>query len=180
MKTFFVGCIGLIIGLVAGAGLVIFATSTAFKPTSTIAPLVASTRPDVSIAVSAPYAAVQIQQTLRQSGIAKNATVTFAAPNLIRVATTVDVNVLGIPLSLNATVAMSVSVQRGRIVMATDSVDAGGLNLSPSLINSTVEPVRVQAEDEINRVVQRALQGSNLRVSNLRVAADALTVELSQ
>ncbi len=179
MRTLFVGCLGLIIGLIAGVGLVIFATSTAFAPTPTITPPVAPARPEVSITVSAAFAASQVQQALRQGGIAKNAAITFAAPNVIRLVTTVEVNVLGLPLSVNANVGMRVTVQRGRIVLTTDSVDAGGLTLSPSLINSTVEPVRAQAEDEINRIAQRALQGSNLRVANIRIAADALTIELS-
>lgn len=179
MKTLSVGCLGLIIGLIAGAGLVLFATSNAFKPSPTVAPPADSARSEISINVSAAYAAAQVQRALRASGIAKNAAVTFAAPNLIRVATTVEVNALGIPLSVNANVAMSVAVQRGRIALTVESVDAAGFTLSPSVISSTVEPVRAQAEDEINRVVARALQGSTLHVANIRIAPDAVTVELS-
>lgn len=178
MKSLSVGCLGLLIGLIVGAGFVVFATSTVFKPTPTSTPPVTSARPEISITVTAPFVAAQLQQALRQGGIARNASVTFAAPDLIRVATTVDVNVLGATLAVNANAAMRVSVQKGRIVLTTDSVDAAGFILAPSFVSSTVEPVRVQAEDEINRIVQRALQGTNLRVSNIRIATDALTIEL--
>jgi hypothetical protein len=180
MKTFFVGCLGLIIGMIAGAGLILFATTAAFKPTptATVAAPLAPAHPEVSITVNAAFAASQMQHVVRQSGVAPSAAVTFAAPNLIRMATNVEVNVLGVPLSIDVTVAMRVTVQKGRIVLTTDSVDAGGLTLPPS-VASSIEPLRVQAEDEINRIVQRALQGTNLRVSSIRIAADALTIELT-
>lgn len=179
MKTLAVGCLGLVVGLIAGAGLILFMTSAAPKPTPTVAAPITSGHPEVSITVSAAFAASQIQQAVRQSGIAKTAAVSFAAPNLIRIATNVEVSVLSVPLSIDVTVAMRVMVQKGRIVFTTDSVDAGGLTLPPSVTSSTIEPVRVQAEDEINRIVQRALQGTNLHVSNIRIAADVLTVELT-
>jgi len=180
MKTISVGCLGLVIGLIVGAALVYLALYPAPKPTPSAAVPIASTRPELAINVNASYAASQIQQVIRQGGLAKNATTTFGPPNLIRVATTVDVSVLGVPLSVNATIAMRVTVQKARIVLTTDSVDAGGFAISPSLVNSTVEPGRVQAEEEINRVVQRALQGYNLRISNIRMTAEDLNIELSQ
>ncbi len=179
MRTLFIGCLGLIIGMILGAGLVIFMSSTASKPATTIVPTAATAHPDVSISVSAAFASSQIQQVLRQSGTAKNSTVTFAAPNLIRVATSIDVNALGLSLTVDTNVAMRVAVQNRRIVLITDGVDVGGLTLSPSIINSTIEPLRTQAEGEINRVVQNALLGTNLRVSNIDITTDSITIELT-
>ncbi len=180
MKTLAVGFLGLFIGLIAGLSLFFIGISTTPKqPNPPVTSPAAAARPELSVIVSAPFAAAQIQQVIRTSGIAKNATVTFAPPNLIRVATNVEVNVLGLPLSINATVSMRLTVQKGLVVLTTDSVDAGGFSMPSSVIDSTVEPVRAQAEEQINRLVQRQLQGTNLHLSNIRITADALTVELS-
>jgi hypothetical protein len=179
MKNLAVGCLSLIIGLVAGAGFVFFLTSNAPKPTASIAAPAATGRPEVSVNVSAAYASSQIQQALRATGVAKNSTVTFAPPNLIHLATTIDVNALGLTLAVDANVTQSVAVQNGRVALTTNSVEVGGLTLSPSVVNSTIEPVRAQSESEINRIIQRALSGTGLRLSNIAMTTDSVTIELT-
>ena len=98
----------------------------------------------------------------------------------MRIAAAQDVSVLGFSISLNAIVTMRVSVQNGRIILKTESVDTGGLPLPQSTVDATVERVRAQAEEEMNRAVQNALRGTNLRVTNIRLSESDVTVELSR
>ncbi len=177
MKQFGIGCLGVVIGLVAGLALAFAAaqqmpgntSSTTTPPTSTA---------DVTITANAAFINSQLQQAVRQSGLAKQATVAFVAPNLIQVSAKADVSALGFPIVVDATVAMRVSVQRGRIVLAVDHIDAGGVPIPASAIGSTVEKMRALSEDQINRLVQRALQGSGLSVSDVQLTPDAMTVDL--
>lgn len=148
------------------------------RPAATVSASSSSARPDLSITASASLVSTQLHQVLRSNEIAKNATVTFAAPNLARVAATTDVSILGFSLTLNANVTFSVSAQNGRIVIKTESVDVAGLSLGQGAFDSTVERTRAETEDQLNRVVQNALRGTNLRISNIRMSESDVTVEL--
>jgi len=179
MKSISIGCLGAILGLIAGITIATLGSGIFSKPLTTSAPQ-SSARPDLSITASTPFVASQLQQTLRQNNLAKNATVTFAAPNLARITATQDVSVLGFSISLNATATMRVLVQNGRVVLKTESVDTGGIPIPQSTLDATVERLRAQAEDQMNRVIQSGLRGTNLRVSNIRMSESEVTVELSQ
>lgn len=179
MKSLAIAILFSILGLLAGIAFMTFGTSIFSKPPA-IPTSQSSARPDLSITASAPFIASQLQQTLRQNNLAKNATVTFVAPNLARIAATQDVSVLGFSIALNATATMRVSVQNGRILLKTESVDTGGLPIPQPTLDATVERLRAQAEEQMNRVVQSGLRGTGLRVSNIRITESDVTVELSQ
>jgi hypothetical protein len=179
MKGVAFGCFSALLGLIVGAVLTFgFFQFMATGPQPTAVPELPASQSDVSITASSTFINAQIQQAFRQSGFGKQATVTLASPNLIQVSAVVDASALGLPLTVNATVSMRVSVQRGRIMLTIDKVDAGGIALSQSAIGPTVEKMRAAAENQINQLVQRALQGSGLRVSNVRVTQNDLTVNL--
>lgn len=179
MKGLGVGCIGAVLGLVVGA-ILVFALqilgSSAAPPV--IVPTPSASQSDVTITVGAAFINSQLQQAVRQSGFGKQASMTLASPNLFRVAMVVDASTFGVPITVNAAVSMHVLVQGGRIVLTVDKVDAGGVAVPQMVIGPEIEKMRAQAEDEINRLVQRALQGSNLRVSSVRVTPNDLTVDL--
>lgn len=180
MKSLTIGCIGAILGLLAGVALMTFGSGLFSKPPAPPAAPITSTPPDLAITASAPFIATQLQQTLRQNNLAKNATATFAAPNLVRIGATQDISVLGFSMAVNATVTMRVTVQSGRIVLKTESVNTGSLPIPQSTLDATIEPMRLQAEEQMNRAAQSALRGTSLRVTNIRMTETDVTVELSQ
>jgi uncharacterized protein YpmS len=182
MKSFGAGCIGIILGLVVGIVLTFGAFqlmgSSSEQPAS--APTSLAGIPDVSVTASLPFINSQLQQAVNQSGLGKQATVTLASPDVIQVAADVDASALiGIPVTVNATMSMHVSVQNGRILLTVDKVDAGGVDVPQSLMGSTVEQMRALAENQINRMVQRALEGTTLRVVDVRVTPNAMTIDLA-
>ena len=182
MKSFGAGCIGIILGLVVGIvltfGVVQLMGSSTEQPTTPLT--VATGAPDVSVTASLPFINSQLQQAVSQSGLGKQATVTLASPNGIQVAANVDASALiGIPVTVNATMSMHVSVQNGRILLTVDKVDAGGVGVPQSLLGSTVEQMRALAENQINRMVQRALEGTTLHVVDVRVTPHAMTIDLA-
>ncbi|MBI4789641.1 MAG: hypothetical protein HY782_21640 [Chloroflexi bacterium] len=142
-------------------------------------PVIITDRPDLSISASAAYVNTQIQPAIRSSGIAKQATITLAAPNYVIIAAPVSIKVLGQSLQLNATTTMGLKVQNGRALLTIEKVDANGMSVPAELLVSYLEPLRAQGEDQLNRLVQRSLQGTGLRLANLRVAPEAITIDLS-
>ena len=182
MKNLEVGCLGIILGLVAGIILTIGAVqlmaSGASEPAA--APTLSANASDVSVTASLPFINSQLQQAVKQSGLGKQAAVTLVAPNVIRVAAVVDASAfVGIPVTVNATISMHTSVQGGRIVLTIDQVDAGGVGVPQSLMGSTIEQMRALAENQVNRMVQRALEGTTLRIVNVRVTPNAMTIDLA-
>lgn len=179
MKQFGIGCLVAVVGVVVGAlvtfGLLQLMASSYVPPP---APILPSAQSDVSITASAAFINAQLQQAVKQSGLAKQATITLASPNVIQVVAPVDASAFGFPITVNATVSLRVLVQRGRVVLAIEKVDAGGVALAQSMLGPAVEKMRASAEDQLNRLVQRALQGSGLSISNVRVTPVDLTVDL--
>jgi hypothetical protein len=180
MSRGLLGCIGAVLGVVIGAvvafGIVQFVASSNAEPT--LVPVFPAGQSDVSITASAAYINSEFQQSIKQSGLAKQATITLISPNVIQVAAPVDASVFGFPISVNATVTLRVLVQRGRVVLAIEKLDAGGIAVAPSALGTDVEKMRASAEDQINRLAQRALQGSNLHVTNVRITSEGLTIDL--
>ncbi len=180
MKSVTFGCLGAILGLVAG---VILAFAAGQLMGSSAQPIDRPTSPPasqsaVSITASAAFLNSQLQQAARTSGLGRQASITLASPNLVQVAGTVDVSVLGVPLTVGATISMRVIAQRGRILLTVDRIDAGGITVPQSTIGPEVEKMRAAVENEINVLVQRALQGTSLRVSNIRVTPSDMSVDL--
>jgi hypothetical protein len=177
MKSFGVGCIGVVLGLFGGSLLAL----GAFQLQAGGSPLYAApsnAQADVSITVSVEYINSQLQPAVQQSGLAQKMILSFAAPNILQVATTIDTNVFGFPVSVDVTVPIRVTVQAGRIVLTVDRVDAGGVPIPQALLGSEVERMRALAEDQFNREAQRALQGTGLQIVNVRMTSDTLTIDL--
>jgi len=179
MKNLAVGCLGAVLGLIVGLALAFAGAQFLQSSNSTDVPMPVPPQADVTITTSAAFINSQMQPAVKQSGLAKQATITLASPNLIQVAATVDANVLGLPLTVNATASMRVSVQRGRILLTVDKVDSGGVTVPQSIIGPTVEKMRAAAESQINQLVQRALQGTTLRVTNIHITPDEMIVDLT-
>ncbi len=182
MKNLVLGCIGVIMGVVLGAIIMLVVLSFAninplARPPAAEA-LLLTNRPDVTITASNTFLSPQLERAVVKSGLVKQASINLVAPNLIQVRSPVDVSLLGLPMTVDATVQMAVTVQRGRIILTTQSVEAGGFDVPPSTLGQDYERLRALAEDEINRDVQRSLQGTRLTVSNIRVAPDGMSVDL--
>ncbi len=177
MKQFAIGCAGMILGLIVGVILVLSATAFLNLGASSMAiPTPDPRLPDVTVNVTAAFVNTQLQQAVRQSNLARQANVSLAAPNIVRVALTTDVTVAGKALSVDATVTMRVAAQNGRIVLTIEKIDAGGMTLPVTFATQTVERLRAQMEDQLNRLVTRALQGLTLKLINLSVAPDGVTL----
>ncbi len=182
MKSFGAGCLGIVLGLIAGIvltfGAVQLMGSGSDQPAAK--PTLSAGTYDVSVTASLPFINSQLRQAVEQSGLGKQATVTLVSPNVIRVAASVDASALiGIPVTVNATMSMHASVRNGRILLTVDQVNAGGVGVPQSLMDSTVEQMRALAENQINRMVQHALEGTTLRVVNVRVTPNAMTIDLA-
>ncbi len=179
MKGLGFGCLGAVIGLVVGIILAVAAAelmgSGSAQPAAVPPP---ASQSAVSITASAAFMNSQLQQAVRTSGLGNQPSITLASPNLVQVSGNVAVSILGIPLTADATVSMRVTVQRGRILLTVDRIDAGGIMVPQSAIGPEVEKTRAAVEDEINALVQRALQGTSLRVSNIRVTPNDMSIDL--
>lgn len=179
MRQAAIGCLGILIGLIVGIVLMVgFFNLGANSNVETPLPAPNASRVDVSITASAAFLNAQLSQTIKQSGFAKQATVSLGAPNVVQVAAVIETTVLGQRVSLNTTTRMRVSVQAGRIVLTVDKVDTGNLPIPQAFLASMIENVRAQAENQINALAQRSLQGTNLRVTNVRITPNDVTVDL--
>jgi hypothetical protein len=180
LKDLAIGCVsamlGLLVGvlLMSGANLLLPSNSA---PT-VVPPPVIPGQPDVSVTLSAAFVNSQVQQAVRQGGLARQATISLSAPNIVTAALVVDARVAGQTLALNATVTMRVSVRQGRIVLTVDKVDVGGVSAAQALVTQNIERIRAQAEDQINRLVAVSLQGTTFRVINVLVTPSDLTLQL--
>jgi hypothetical protein len=179
MKSLGIGCLGALLGLVlavplaVGAGLVV-------SPRGTNHPALQSSesgQPDIAVVASAAFLNTQFQGVLKQSKLANQGTLTFAAPNSARIAMPVNVNLLGQSLTVDATVSLHAVAQNGRIVVVVDAVDVAGLNFAGSLVQQPVEQARAVLEDEINRLMQQTLRGTGLVLVNLTAAPDNVTLQ---
>ena len=142
-------------------------------------PLSLTARPDISVFADANYVRPQLESAIRQTGIVKQAQVELAAPNLVLVTTPVAITLLGQPLQVDATTTMSVGVQNGRAVVSVEKIDASGVEVPRDFYLPVVEKLRVQGEDQLNRLVQSGLKGTGLRLANIRMAADGVTIDFS-
>ncbi len=181
MRSFGFGCIGTALGLILGAMLAFgsLQVTGATQAQSTVTPTPVVSQPDVTVTVSAAFLNSQLRQAARQIGMPQPTSLTLASPNLMQVTTSVDVSILGIPATVDANVSTRVSVQRGRIVLTVDKVSSGGIDIPQSLLGADVEKMRATAENQVNRLVQVALQGTGLHVTNVRMTPDAMSIDLS-
>lgn len=177
MKAFTLGCLGLISGLVVGVALTVGFFAIGNRAAAQM-PTPIPNASAVSVTASATYLNSVVQQAARQSGMLRNAAVALESPNIVKVAATVDVTVLGQRVNVNATATMRIAVKNNRITLAIEKIDAGTLPVPQSLVNSNLESLRAQAENQINTLVQRSLQGTNLRLSNIHVTPAELIVDL--
>jgi hypothetical protein len=148
------------------------------NPRAANTPVPGASRSDVTVTVGASYLNAQMQQIVKQTGLAKQATLTLVAPNLAQINATIETKILGQTISGNATARMRVLVQNGRVLLAVEKIDVSGIGVSQSLVAPVVEQFRAQAEDQINRALQRELQGTGLRLSNIRIASNEIAVDL--
>lgn len=182
MKNSVLGCCGIILGIILGAIVMVFALPFVNLNVLAREPVTQEqllpNRADVTITASNTFITPQLEQAIVKSGLAKQAHASLIAPNIIRVESPVSVSFLGQPMTVDATVQMAVGVQRGRITLTTDKVEASGIGVPPSVLGQDFERQRAAAEDEINREVQQTLEGTRLVVSDVRIAPEGLSVDL--
>ena len=179
MKSLGIGCLGALIGLLLAVPLAVGAELFA-SPRGTSNPVIPSaqaSQPDITVVASAAFVNTHFQAALKQSKLANQGTIAFAAPNSARIAMPVDVNLLGQSLTVDATVSLHALAQNGRIVVIVDSVDVAGFGFAGSLVKQPVEQARVLLEDEINRLMQQTLKGTGLVLVNVAAAPDNVTLE---
>jgi hypothetical protein len=181
VKDIAIGCASAILGLVVGVVLTFGVMSLVPKPDSAekAAAIGGSSRSDVVVTVTASYLNAQLQQVIKQTGLVKQATLTLVAPNIVQVAVVVDTKILGQTISGNATARMRVAVQNARILLTVEKLDLSGIGISQSLVSPIIEQLRAQVEDQINKMIQRELQGTGLRLSNVRVTPSEIAVDLA-
>lgn len=179
MRQVAIGCAGAIVSLIIGVALTVGFFSIDSRSTiETPMPVPSGLSKDVSISASAAFLNAQIQQAVRQTNLLKQATVTLNAPNIVQVVAVVDVTILGQRINTNVTVTMRVTVRNNRIALTVEKVDTGSVPVPQSMINSNIESLRAQAENQINAVAQRALNGTGLRLSNVRITPSEMIVDL--
>lgn len=183
MRDLLLGCVSVIIGMFLGALLTVAAvmllTGNRGSAGAITDPLLLPSRADIEISASAKYVTTQLQQMVRQGGLASQATVALVSPNQMRITAPVTIPLFGQPIQVNATVTMSLAVRNGRVALTVDNVDANGTSVPRSIWPPFVEAARAQAEDQLNRIVQQTLQGTGLRLTGIRITPDALTLDLS-
>jgi hypothetical protein len=181
MKSLLIGCTSALVGLVIGIGLAFVAWTLLARAESSAptTPVVGTARGDVTISVSAKYLNTQLQQLVKQTGLAQQATLTLVAPNIAQISATIETRILGQAISGSAVARVRVTVQNSRVVLTVEKVDVSGVGISQSFITPIVEQARVQIEDQINKMIQRELQGTGLRLSNIRIAPNEIAIDLT-
>ena len=178
MKQLATGCVSLVLGLIIGMVLMFAAMTFMTRQVAAIAtPTPMATRSDVSITANATFINSQIQQTLRQSGLLKQATVALDSPNIIQINAVVETTILGQRISARPTATMRVAVKNNRVTLSVEKIDTGNAAVPSSIMSGTAETLRAQAEDLINRQVQRALQGTNMKVVDVRMTPSEMTLD---
>ncbi len=180
MKQIAIGCVSLALGLIVGIILTFAAMTlmTRQNVSAVTAPTPLATRSDVSITANATFINSQIQQTVRQSGLLKQASVTLDSPNIIKINAAVDTTILGQRITANPTAIMRVTVKSNRIVLNVEKIDTGNAAVPASVMSGTTETLRAQAEDVINRQITRALQGTSMKLVNVRMTPNEMTMDL--
>ncbi len=180
MKTLTLGCVGAMAGLVLGILLTLGASSL-WTPThvAQAMPIANVTRGDVTITISAKYLDAQLQHIVKQTNLAKQATVTLVAPDRARVQATLDTNILGRTLSANTTIEVRLAVHNGRVALSVERIDVSGVGVARVLVTPLVNQWRAQAENHINTALQRELQRTGLRLTGLRITPSELVIELT-
>lgn len=180
MKTVVPGCVGILAGLIVGIILGVGALSPLMRTDPFAAEMQAplQSRGNVSVIVNAAFINSQVQQAARQTGLLKQATVTLEAPNVVQVVSVVDVTVLGQRISGNVLARMRATVNNGRIVLSVERVDGGSFPFGQTFVASSIESARAEAENQINLLVQRSLQGTGLRVSGIRMTSNEMALDL--
>jgi hypothetical protein len=180
MKNWTIGCFavlgGFFIGVLLTLGFWGFSNRVVNATPDPGLPLAPS---DVTITASTAFLNAQFQQAARQSNILKQSSITLQAPNIIKTMTVVDVTLLGQRITANATITMRVTVRNNRILLAVEKIETGNLPVPQSSANTAIENLRAQAENQINALVQRGLQGTGLRVQNVRMNANEMIVDLT-
>ncbi len=177
LKAFTVGCLGVVLGVLIGAASVVGVLLAVSPNVAQDIPILTSSQPDISVTVNSNVINSQTQPLIRQTGLLNQAAVILAAPNVIQVNGVTNLMILQQPVAINTTTTMRVSVRNGRVVLTVDKVDAGGIDLPASLYAQVVERNRAQIEDQLNRMMQRALQGLALHLSNIAVTPDGITLQ---
>ena len=177
-RNVLIGCFGMILGLCVGAGLTFGYFSIGTRQVIET-PIPVPSDKVVTITTSAAYINTQVQQVAKQTNMLKQTTATLDVPNLIKVATVVDVTILGQRINTNATVMMRVAVKSNKVALSIDKIETGNVLVPQSLLNSTVENIRAQAETQINALVQRGLQGTGLKLVNIRMTPGEMNIDLS-
>lgn len=180
MKNVIIGLAGALLGLCLGIILAIgFFSVGVSSLIETPIPASPASEQFVTVTASEAYLNAQFQQVARQTNMLKNASVALDVPNIIRATTTVDVTVLGQRVNTNATVTMRVAVKSNRIVLTVEKIDAGAVPVPQVTVNNAIENLRAQGENQINNLIQRGLQGTGLRLANVRVTPSAMIVDLT-
>jgi len=181
MKTLAVGCLGAIVGLVLGILLTFGAWSlwTRTNPSPQSAPILDASRGDVTLTISANYLNARLQHIVKQTGLVKQATLTLLAPDIAQINATMDAKILGQTISGSALARVRIAVQNGRVLLTIEKVDVSGIGISQSFVTPVIEQLRAQMEDQINKVIQRELQGMGLRLVNIQVMPNRVTVDLT-
>jgi len=179
MRTALLAVICVILGLCLGVAATAGFFSVGIRQTlATPAPPPNGVYADLSVVATAPFVNSQIQQAIKSSGLLKQASLVFESPNIVRIIAAVDTTILGQRVTANPTATMRVTVKNNRIILTVEKIDTGNPAIPSSVVSGAVETLRAQAEDQINRLVQRALQGTTLRVNNVRITSNDLTIDL--
>ncbi|MBI5302601.1 MAG: hypothetical protein HY868_10720 [Chloroflexi bacterium] len=176
MKSLAIGCAGLVLGIIIGTVLA-FGVNALFASRAAenvVVPQPLPGQPDVSVTTSTAYINAQIQPIARSSGLARQMTLTFSAPNLCRAVVVSD---LGAAVTLNATITLRVAVQNNRIVLTVQDTQVSGASIVQVVVSQQVEKIRAQAEEQINRQLQRALQGTGMRLVGINITPSDVTLQ---
>lgn len=179
MRDLFVGCIGIVLGAMLVVILVLFGMTFLNSSRPSFEPVAQPDRPDITITASGPFVSSQLQDAIKQSKLASLATVSLIPPNRFLVATVVTIGFAGRNVPVNTTETLSVRVVSGHAVLALDRVEVGGVDMPAEVVSPMVERMRVQSEDQLNRLISRNLQGTTLKLTNIRVVSDSVLIDLS-
>ncbi|MBI3914046.1 MAG: hypothetical protein HY327_07655 [Chloroflexi bacterium] len=170
---------GILIGVALAFGANFFMQSDAKTFAVTPAPPINSAKTDVSIVIAANYLNTQFKQLIPKNTVIKQPSVALAAPNILKLTGVFDLTLGGQRVSANATISMQVAVQKGRVVLTVDKIEAGGVNVPSSFIGSALDSIRAPMEDQINSVIANSLKGTALKLTNVRATANDLTIDLT-
>ncbi len=179
---FSAGCLlGIIAGLlIAIAGYVgyTFIFSSANLP---LFPATTSGDPDLTITIGESYLNDQLRAGLAAQGLnLSDLAVKLHAPNRADATMTLNLRVLGQPITVHPDATLHFGVSNGTITLTLDQVNVSGFSVPQNIVNQQLGDFQRVAQNELNAEAKRILANTGLHIIGVEATESTLIIKLAR